>query len=121
MAMSNPEKMRIPAPEEALPGHSEPAHEIENSHAVLGTPLMPPFPEGIEIAYFALGCYWAAEQVFWTVAGVYTTAAGFMDGTTPNPTGEEVESGRTGHAETVLVAFDPAKVSYADLLKLFFE
>jgi peptide-methionine (S)-S-oxide reductase len=121
MAMSNPEKARIPAPEEALPGRSEPAYEIENRHAVLGTPLRPPFPEGIEVAYFALGCFWAAEQLFWKVDGVYTTAGGYMNGTTPNPTGEEVESGRTGHAEAVLVAFDPAKISYADLLKLFFE
>jgi peptide-methionine (S)-S-oxide reductase len=119
--MSNPEEMRIPAPEEALPGRSDPAYEIENRHAVLGTPLKPPFPEGIEVAYFALGCYWAAEQLFWTIDGVYTTAAGFINGTTPNPTGEEVETGRTGHAETVLVAFDPTKVSYADLVKVFFE
>jgi peptide-methionine (S)-S-oxide reductase len=119
--MSNPEEMRIPAPDEALPGRSDPAYEIENRHAVLGTPLKPPFPEGIEVAYFALGCYWAAEQLFWTIDGVYTTAAGFINGTTPNPTGEEVESGRTGHAETVLVAFDPTKISYADLVKVFFE
>ena len=121
MPMSNLEEMRIPAPEEALPGRSEPAYEIENRHAVLGTPLMPPFPDGIEVAYFGLGCYWAAEQLFWPVAGVYTTAVGYMNGTTPNPTGEEVESGGTGHAEVVLVAFDPAVVSYADLVKLFFE
>lgn len=119
--MPNPAEMRIPAPEEALPGRSMPAHEIANRHAVLGTPLKPPFPEEIEVAYFALGCYWPAEQAFWAIDGVYTTAAGFMNGTTPNPTGEEVESGRTGHAETVLVAFDPAKISYADLVKLFFE
>jgi peptide-methionine (S)-S-oxide reductase len=119
--MSNPAETRIPTAEEALPGRSERAYEIENRHAVLGTPLKPPFPEGIEIAYFALGCYWAAEQVFWAIDGVYTTAAGFMNGTTPNPTGEEVESGRTGHAETVLVAFNPTKVSYADLIKVFFE
>ncbi len=111
----------MPTLEQALPGRSEPAYEIENRHAVLGTPLKPPFPEGIEVAYFALGCYWAAEQLFWTIDGVYTTAAGFINGTTPNPTGEEVESGRTGHAETVLVAFDPAKVSYAGLVKVFFE
>lgn len=111
----------MPTLEEALPGRSEPAYEIENRHAVLGTPLKPPFPEGIEIAYFALGCYWAAERVFLAIDGVYTTAAGFINGTTPNPTGEEVESGRTGHAETVLVAFDPTKVSYADLVKVFFE
>jgi peptide-methionine (S)-S-oxide reductase len=121
MAMSNPEMAQIPAPEEALPGRAEPAYEIENRHAVFGTPLKPPFPEGIEVAYFALGCFWGGEQLFWTIDGVYTTAVGFMNGTTPNPTGEEVESGRTGHAEAVRVAFDPANVSYADLLKLFFE
>jgi peptide-methionine (S)-S-oxide reductase len=119
--MPDPEEMRIPTLEEALPGRSDPAYEIENRHAVLGTPLKPPFPEGIEVACFALGCYWAAEQLFWTIDGVYTTAAGFMNGTTPNPTGEEVESGRTGHAETVLLAFDPTKVSYAHLVKVFFE
>jgi peptide-methionine (S)-S-oxide reductase len=121
MAMSNPQTVRVPAPEEALPGRSEPAYEIENRHAVFGTPLKPPFPKVIEVAYFALGCFWGAERLFWELDGVYTTAVGYMNGTTPNPTGEEVESGRTGHAETVLVAFDPAKVSYADLLKLFFE
>jgi peptide-methionine (S)-S-oxide reductase len=119
--MPDPAQTRIPTPEEALPGRSEPAYEIENRHAIFGTPLKPPFPDGIEVAYFALGCYWAAEQVFWTVDGVYTTAAGFINGTTPNPTSEEAETGETGHAETVLVAFDPAKVSYADLVKLFFE
>jgi peptide-methionine (S)-S-oxide reductase len=119
--MSNSVETRMPAPEEALPGRGEAAYEIENRHAIFGTPLKPPFPEGIEVTYLALGCYWAAEQLFWTVDGVYTTAAGFMNGTTSNPTGEEVESGRTGHAETVLVAFDPTKVSCADLLKLFFE
>jgi peptide-methionine (S)-S-oxide reductase len=121
MTMSNPEETRMPAPAEALPGRSEPAYEIEDRHAVLGTPLRPPFPGGIEVAYFALGCYWAGEQLFWTVDGVYTTAVGYMNGFTPNPTSEEVESGGTGHAETVLVAFDPARVSYASLVKLFFE
>ena len=119
--MPNPAEMRIPAPEEALPGRGEAVYEIENRHPVLGTPLKPPFPGEIQVAYFALGCYWAAEQVFWAIEGVYTTAAGFMNGTTLNPTGEEVESGRTGHAETVLVAFDPTNVSYADLVKVFFE
>jgi peptide-methionine (S)-S-oxide reductase len=119
--MSSPEETRMPAPEEMLPGRGEAAYEIENHHPVFGTPLRPPFPEGIEVAYFALGCYWAAERLFWTVDGIYTTAVGYMNGTTPNPTGEEVESGQTGHAEAVLVAFDPATVSYADLLKVFFE
>jgi peptide-methionine (S)-S-oxide reductase len=119
--MSNSEETRIPGPEEALPGRSEPAYEIGGSHAVLGTPLKPPFPDGIEVTYFALGCYWTGEQVFWPIDGVYATAVGFMGGTTPNPTGAEVESGKTGHAETVLVAFDPAVISFADLLKVFFE
>jgi peptide-methionine (S)-S-oxide reductase len=119
--MSNPEETRIPAPEETVPGRNKPTYEVENRNAVFGTPLKPPFPEGIEVAYFALGCFWAAEQLFWAIEGVYTTAAGFINGTTPNPTGEEVESGQTGHAEAVLVAFDPAKVAFADLLKLFFE
>jgi peptide-methionine (S)-S-oxide reductase len=119
--MSSPEETRIPRPEEALPGRSEPPHETGNRHAVLGTPLKPPFPDGIEIIYFALGCYWTGERVFWPIDGVYTTAVGFMNGTTPNPTGAEVESGKTGHAETVMVAFDPAVLSFGDLLKVFFE
>jgi peptide-methionine (S)-S-oxide reductase len=119
--VARPDETPIPAPWEALPGRGEPAYEIENRHAVLGTPLMPPFPEGVEVAYFALGCYWSGEQLFWQIDGVYTTAVGYMNGTTPNPTEAEVESGRTGHAEAVLVAFDPTKVSYADLVRTFFE
>ncbi len=114
-------KTRMPTAEEALPGRNEPAFEVPECHAVLGTPLKPPFPDGIETAYFALGCFWGAERLFWAIDGVYTTAAGYMNGTTPNPTYEEVCGGKTGHAEAVLVAFDPAKVSYADLLKVFFE
>jgi peptide-methionine (S)-S-oxide reductase len=95
--------------------------EIEINHAVLDAPLMPPFPAGIEVAYFALGCFWGAEWVFWQIDGVYTTGGGYMNGTTPNPTDEEVASGKTGHAEAVMVAFDPGKVSYAELLEVFFE
>jgi peptide-methionine (S)-S-oxide reductase len=121
ITMLHPEKTRMPTPEEALPGRSEPAFEVRERHAVLGTPLAPPFPDGIETAYFALGCFWGAERLFWGIDGVHTTAVGYMNGTTPNPTYEEVCSGKTGHAEAVLVAFDPAKVSYARLLEVFFE
>jgi peptide-methionine (S)-S-oxide reductase len=121
ITMLNPEKTRMPISTEALPGRSEPAFEVPERHAVLGTPIKPPFPAGIATAYFALGCFWGAERLFWALDGVYTTAAGYMNGTTPNPTYEEVCSGKTGHAEAVLVAFDPAKVAYADLLKVFFE
>jgi peptide-methionine (S)-S-oxide reductase len=121
MTMLNPEKTRMPAPEEALPGRGEPAFDVPATHAVLGTPLRPPFPAGIEVAYFALGCFWGAERLFWSLDGVYTTAVGYQNGTTPNPTYDEVCSARTGHAEAVLVAFDPEKISYAKLLEVFFE
>jgi peptide-methionine (S)-S-oxide reductase len=106
--------------EEALPGRSEempvPAH-----HEVLGGPLRPPYPAGTEVAEFALGCFWGAEKMFWRTPGVVTTAVGYEGGFTPNPTYEEVCSGRTGHAESVRVVFDPAKVTYSELLKVFWE
>ncbi len=100
---------------------AEPASAVAGQHAVLGTPLRPPFPEGVQTAVFALGCYWGAERIFWQTPGVYTAAVGFAGGHTPDPTYDDVCWGRTGHAEAVLVAFDPAQISYASLLKIFFE
>lgn len=90
-------------------------------HLVLGTPMMPPFPEDHELAYFAMGCFWGAERIFWQLDGVHTTAAGYQGGHTPQPTYREVCSGRTGHAETVLVVFDPAVIGYDELLRQFWE
>ena len=121
MTMLNPEKTQMPSAEEALPGRSEPAFDVPKRHAVLGTPLRPPFPEGIEVAYFALGCFWGAERVFWQAPGVYTTAVGYAGGYTPNPSYEEVCSARTGNAEVVLVVFDPEQTSYDAMLRLFWE
>jgi len=94
---------------------------VPSAHTVLGHPLRPPFPDGIEYAVFALGCFWGAERVFWQRDGVYTTAVGYTAGTTTNPTYEEVCSGQTGHTEAVLVAFDPRRVDYDSLLALFWE
>ncbi len=112
--------MTVPTAREALPGRAE-AVPTAAKHFVNGHPLKPPFPAGIETAVFGLGCFWGAERKFWTMPGVYTTAVGYAAGATPNPTYEEVCSGRTGHNEVVLVAFDPAIVSFADLVKTFFE
>lgn len=110
----------IPGREHALPGRPKPIPTAER-HFVSGRPLKGPYPEGLEIAYFALGCYWGAERVFWQARGVWVTAVGNMGGSTPNPSYEEVCTGLTGHAETVMVAFDPSIVSYEELLKLFWE
>ncbi|HEV2756326.1 MAG TPA: peptide-methionine (S)-S-oxide reductase MsrA [Actinomycetota bacterium] len=114
-------KTRMPGPGEALPGRESPPFAVPGTHAVLGTRLQPPFPEGLEVAVFGLGCFWGAERLFWQIDGVYSTAAGYAGGLTPHPTYEEVCSGMTGHAEVVQVVFDPSKVSYADLLRVFFE
>jgi peptide-methionine (S)-S-oxide reductase len=104
----------------ALPGR-ETEMSVPARHEVLGTPLRPPFPEGMQSAVFGMGCFWGEERVFWQAPGVYTTAVGYAGGFTPNPTYEEVCSGRTGHTEAVLVVFDPAATSYEQLLKLFWE
>ncbi len=104
----------------ALPGREQ-AIEVPERHEVLGSPLRPPFPAGVEQAIFGMGCFWGAERVFWQAPGVYTTAVGYAGGFTPNPTYEEVCSGRTGHTEAVLVAFDTAATSFAEMLKLFWE
>jgi peptide-methionine (S)-S-oxide reductase len=108
------------AREDALAGRAG-RMPVAPRHAVLGTPMVPPFPEGSEVAVFGLGCFWGAERKFWQVKGVYSTAVGYAGGFTPNPTYEEVCSGLTGHAEAVLVVFDPAVVSFDRLLKVFWE
>src|SRR5918997_6894847 len=108
-------------PTEALPGRGQPAFAVPERHAVLGTPLEPPFPARLRTAVFGLGCFWGAERKFWQIEGVYTTAVGYAGGFTPNPTYREVCSGRTGHTEAVLVVFDTEKVSYWDLLRAFWE
>jgi peptide-methionine (S)-S-oxide reductase len=105
---------------DVLPGRTE-RMPIPARHDVLGTPLEPPFPEGLERAVVGMGCFWGAERVFWQAPGVYTTAVGYAGGFTPNATYEEVCSGRTGHAEVVLVVFDPAVTSYEEILRLFWE
>ena len=107
-------------PAKALPGREQ-EMRVPERHDVLGTPLKPPFPNGLEQAIVGMGCFWGAERVFWQVPGVFTTAVGYAGGYTPNPTYEEVCSGRTGHAEVVLVVFDPAKIPYAEILRLFWE
>ena len=106
--------------DEALAGRAD-EMRVPDKHTVLGTSLKGPFPEGLETAYFGMGCFWGAERFFWKLPGVYTTAVGYQGGHTPNPTYEETCTGRTGHTEAVLVVYDPAKVSYEQLLKTFWE
>src|SRR5215208_1853002 len=113
-------KSRMIDPERALPGRDTPMPVAER-HAVLGNAVAPPFPEGLEQAVFGLGCFWGAERMFWEADGVWTTAVGYAGGYTPNPTYEEVCSGSTGHAEVVLAVFDPAKTSYEEMLRIFWE
>src|SRR5262247_166406 len=113
-------KSRMPLAESTLPGRAE-SMPVPTAHAVTGARLVPPFPEGVERAVFGMGCFWGAERLFWTMPGVYSTAVGYAGGVTPNPTYEEVCSGLTGHAEVVLVVFDPVVVSYGDLLRIFWE
>ncbi|MBD0711717.1 MULTISPECIES: peptide-methionine (S)-S-oxide reductase MsrA [unclassified Streptomyces] len=111
----------LPTPEQALRGRPEPEFGVPERHTVLGTPLAGPYPAGLEVADFALGCFWGAERKFWQTDGVWTTLVGYQGGYTPNPAYEEVCSGLTGHTEVVRVVFDPSKVSYESLLKLFWE
>jgi peptide-methionine (S)-S-oxide reductase len=110
----------MPSPDDALPGRSSPILE-PGSHTILGTPIAGPYPAGFQVAEFALGCFWGEEKTFWQVPGVWTTAVGYEGGYTPNPTYKEVCTGRTGHAEAVRVVFDPSKVGYDDLLRVFWE
>jgi peptide-methionine (S)-S-oxide reductase len=118
---SRRDKLRIPTADEALPGRGERPFALPDRHFVLGTPLEPPFPQGYASAIFGMGCFWGAERKFWEADGAYTTAVGYAGGVTPNPTYEEVCSGRTGHTEVVLAVFDPAKTSYDDMLRVFWE
>src|SRR5213078_4346956 len=113
-------KAELVTPEDALPGRETPL-QVPERHEVLGTPLQPPFPEGMEQLVVGMGCFWGAEKIFWQADGVYTTAVGYAGGYTPNPTYEEVCSARTGHTEVVLVVFDPAVIFYEQLLKVFWE
>jgi methionine-S-sulfoxide reductase len=113
-------KAELPTPDQALPGRPV-AMPVPDRHEVLGTPLKGPWPENAQVAVFGMGCFWGAERLFWTLPGVISTSVGYAGGYTPNPTYEEVCSGMTGHAEVVQVVYDPSKISYEDLLKVFWE
>jgi len=114
------DKQTMPVPTQALPGRDEPV-QVSNTHFINGRPIKGPWPEGMEVAVFGMGCFWGAERRFWQVPGVYSTAVGYSGGYTPNPTYEEVCTGATGHAEVVLVVYDPSQVSYDELLRVFWE
>jgi peptide-methionine (S)-S-oxide reductase len=120
MLFTRRKKLELPSGDEALPGRPD-AMPVPARHYVNGNPLEPPFPFGLEQAVFGMGCFWGAERMFWQAPGVYTTAAGYAGGSTPNPTYEEVCSGLTGHAEVVLVVFDPDQTSYGEMLRIFWE
>jgi peptide-methionine (S)-S-oxide reductase len=120
MGLFTRHKLEMPTPEDALPGRSQPM-AVPERHFVNGNPITPPFPTGFQTAVFGMGCFWGAERIFWQTPGVFTTAAGYAGGYTPNPTYEEVCSGRTGHAEAVLVVFDPSVISFEQLLRAFWE
>jgi peptide-methionine (S)-S-oxide reductase len=113
-------KLTVPSPDEALPG-SDLRMPVAERHVVLGTPMEPPYPDGLAQVIFGLGCFWGAERAFWQLDGVYTTEVGYAGGSTPNPTYMEVCSGRTGHTEVVRVVFDPTKISFEKLLAVFWE
>lgn len=113
-------KTEMIEPGQALPGRDTPI-PVVNQHVVLGTPIQPPFPDGIETIYVAMGCFWGAERIFWKLPGVYTTAVGYMGGWTPHPSYEETCTARTGHTESALVAYDPAQISVDQLMKAFWE
>ena len=119
-SLFNRYKNRIPSAEDALEGRSV-EMPLPDRHFVLDAPLRPPFPDGVQTAVFGLGCFWGAERLFWKAPGVYTTAVGYAGGATPNPTYEEVCSGRTGHTEAVLVAWDPARSGFDEMLRIFWE
>ena len=120
MFLLRKKKSVLPSPGEALPGRAT-AMPISNRHFVNGHPIAPPFPEGLQLALFGLGCFWGAERKFWQAPGVYSTSVGYAGGPTPNPTYEEVCSGQTGHNEVVRVVFDPRATTYEALLKVFWE
>ena len=120
MAFFGRDKTRMVTAEEALPGRSVPM-TVGERHAVTGHRIVPPFPDSLCTAVFGMGCFWGAERIFWRTPGVYSTAVGYAGGHTPNPSYEEVCSGRTGHTEVVLVVFDPAQISYSTLLRVFWE